>query len=105
VRNSGELWLASRYRIVMHSTNMARQCKFVQKIQLFALRSSRTATEVVLRKLDVLILSRVSERNQKESLLPCVRCIVGDRSALYRACLTACLRNYQFFSVNLESKA
>jgi hypothetical protein len=84
VRNSGELWLASRYRIIMHSANMARQCKFVQNIRLFTLCYSRTATEVVLRKLDVLILSRVSERNQ-ESQLPCVRCIVGDRSALCRA--------------------
>ena len=84
MRNSGELCLASRYRIIMHSTNMARQCKFVQKIQLFTLCYSRTVTEVVLRKLDVLILSRVSERNQ-ESQLPCVWCIVGERSALCRA--------------------
>jgi hypothetical protein len=85
VRNSGELWLASRYSIIMHSTNMARQCKFAQKIQLFTLLYSRSATEVVLRKLDVLILSRVSERNQEVSLLPCVQCIVGDRSALCHA--------------------
>ena len=55
VRNSSELWLASRYRIIMHSTNMARQCKFVQNTQLFTLSYSRTATEIVLRKLDVLI--------------------------------------------------
>lgn len=65
----------------MLSTNMARKCKFVQNIQLFALRYSLTATEVVRRKLDVLILSRHHERNQ-ESQLACVRCTATDRSAL-----------------------
>jgi hypothetical protein len=65
----------------MPSTNMARKCKFVQNIQLFTLRYSLTATEVVRRKLDVLILSRQNERNQ-ESHLPCVRFTAGDWSAL-----------------------